>query len=168
MKKELFLFTSISLFMSLYAHAQDFSSVPAILAVHIENSEPLLKIRGVRNYNVYSMSVDTVLFVNVSDDFKDEFNEQYLLRCKYLVVCLDTSRYYQTKTDWDIEEKYIIETDVGFGIGDLQFYRIGKSAQYEQDPYGIRISSWGLLPESIKEMFLTPERDEYEKGGGKK
>lgn len=154
--------------MSLYAHAQDYSSVPAILAVHIENSEPLLKIRGVRNYNVYSMSVDTVLFVNVSDDFKDEFNEQYLLRCKYLVVCLDTSRYYQTKTDWDIEEKYIIETDVGFGIGDLEFYRIGKSAQYEQDPYGIRISSWGLLPESIEEMFLTPKRDEYEKGGGKK
>lgn len=154
--------------MSLYAHAQDFSSVPAILAVHIENSEPLLKIRGVRNYNVYSMSVDTVLFVNVSDDFKDEFNEQYLLRCKYLVVCLDTSRYYQTKTDWVIEEKYIIETDVGFGIGDLPFYRIGKSAQYEQDPYGIRISSWGLLPESIKGRFLTPERDEYEKGGGKK
>lgn len=168
MKKELFLFTSLSLFMSFYAHAQDFSSVPAILAVHIENSEPLLKIRGVRNYNVYSMSVDTVLFVNVSDDFKDEFNEQYLLRCKYLVVCLDTSRYYQTKTDWDIEEKYIIETDVGFGIGDLPFYRIGKSAQYEQDPYGIRISSWGLLPESIKERFLTPKRDEYEKGGGKK
>ena len=65
--------------MSLYVHAQDFSSVPAILAVHIENSEPLLKIRGVRNYNVYSMCVDTVLFVNVSDDFKDEFNEQYLL-----------------------------------------------------------------------------------------
>lgn len=154
--------------MSLYAHAQDFSSVPAILAVHIDNSEPLLKIRGVRNYNVYSMSVDTVLFVNVSDDFKDEFNEQYLLRCKYLVVCLDTSQYYQTKTDWDIEEKYIIETDVGFGIGDLTFYRIGKSAQYEQDPYGIRISSWGLLPESIKGMFLTPKRDEYEKDGGKK
>lgn len=112
--------------MSLYAHAQVFSSVPAILAVHIENSEPLLKIRGVRNYNVYSMSVDTVLFVNVSDDFKDEFNEQYLLKCKYLVVCLDTSRYYQTKTDWDIEEKYIIETDVGFGIGDLAFLELGN------------------------------------------
>ena len=83
----------------------------------------------------------------------------FTIRCKYLVVCLDTSRYYQTKTDWDIEEKYIIETDVGFGIGDLHFYRIGKSAQYEQDPYGIRISSWGLLPESIEGMFLTPKRD---------
>lgn len=168
MKKRFFLFTCLSLIMSLSAHTQEFSSVPAILAVHIDNSEPLLKIRGVRNYNVYSMSVDTVLFVNVSDNFKDEFNEQYLLRCKYLIVCLDTSQYYQTKTDWDIGEKYIIETDAGFGIGDLTFYRMGKSAQYEQDPYGIRIGSWGLLPESIKEMFLIPIRDEYEKGGDKK
>lgn len=168
MKKRIFFFTYLALIMSLCARAQEFSSVPAIIAIHIDNSEPLIKIRGVRNYNVYSMSVDTVLFVNVSDNFKDEFNEQYLLTCKYLIVCLDTSQYYQSKIDWNIGEKYIIETDAGFGIGDLNFYRIGKSAQYKQDPYGIIVGSWGMLPESIEEMFLTPMRNEYEEDGNKK
>lgn len=143
-------------------YAQEYSSAPAVLAISIDNEEPILSIRGIRNYNIYSMTVDTVLFINVRDDFKGVFSEQYLLNCKLLLVCLDSLQYYQPKTDWNVKNRYIIEVGVGFGISDLEYYGIiNTNVQLSPDPFNIKIGSWGLLPESIKGMFLTPLKNDY-------
>ncbi len=136
--------------------AQKYSNASAIVAIHLEKKEPILTIRGVRNYNVYGMIVDSVLLVNVSEGFRNEFNEEYLLGCKFLMVCLDTSQYYLSKTDWESDVQYIVETDVGFGLGDLFCFGIVEKDYYIPDPYGIKISARGPLIENLVGAYLTP------------
>ncbi len=152
MKKVLFLLLFFSL--SLYISAQEYTSASAVVAVHFNHQEPILTIRGVRNYNFYSINVDSVLFVNVCDSFMNEFNERYLLNCNYMVVCLDSSLYYNSKTDWINNEQYIIKVGSGYGIGDIWYYDIGKDVLYQADPTCLKVCSWPLLPESLKGSFL--------------
>ena len=154
MKKKFFLLLLSSL--SLNVNAQEYTSAPAVIAAHFNQPEAILTIRGVRNYNIYSINVDSVLLVNVCDSFMNDFNEQYLLNCEYLVVCLDSSHYYDSKTDWSINTQYIIKVGVGNGIGDIRYIDIGKNVLYQADSTCLKVCSWPLLPESLKGAYLKP------------
>ncbi|MCR4828534.1 MAG: hypothetical protein K5864_03625 [Bacteroidales bacterium] len=154
--------TTILLFFILLltiSRAQQYSGAPAIARIKIEGDEPILTVRGIRNYNIYRMTVDTVMMINVCKEFYEEFNEQYIMSCNYLSVCLDSSKYYHPKSDWITNKEYIIEVDVGWGIGDLSYYKMGLSTNYIPDPYSIATCSWGVCPYGLKGAFLEAMPD---------
>ena len=150
-------------FFALPINAQELTGCPAVVTININCNEPIITIRGLRNYNIYSITVDKVQCINVCEDFKSEFNEHYLMSCKYLIVCLDSSRFYQSKVDWSANTTYTIETDVGFGLGDLPLYNVGTETTYLADPYSIKICSWPALPQSIKGLLFDDNIENEEK-----
>lgn len=149
MKKKVYIFF-LAFFASLTIKAQELTGQPAVVTITIESKEPITIIRGKHNYNIYKVTVNKVHCINVCEDFKTEFNEQYLTSCKYLTVCLDSSKYHQSKVDWIEKKEYTIEAGVGFGIADLPFYRVVAETSYVADPYSIKICSWPALSESIE------------------
>lgn len=153
MKKLIYIFL-FTFFASLTIKAQELTGSPAIVTISIDSDEPIITIRGNRNYNIYRVTVNKVHCINVCEDFETEFNEHYLMSSKYLVVCLDSSHFFQPKADWFANYKYTIEVWPGFGIGDLFFYRIWAETSYLADPYSIKMCSWPALPESIKGLLF--------------
>lgn len=98
--KKIVYFFFFTFFVSSTIKAQELTGLPAVVTISIESDEPITTIRGKHNFNIYRVTVNKVHCINVCEDFKTEFNEQYLTSCKYLVVCLDSSKYYQSKVDW--------------------------------------------------------------------
>lgn len=164
MGKKVFIFLFV-FFAALVMKAQELSGYPAVVTVIVESNEPIITIRGIRNYNIYSITVDTVLCINVCEEFEKEFSKQYLLSCKYLTVCLDSSKYTQPKVDWYPNTKYTIGISIGFGIGDLDFYKVLTGSSYLADPYSIKLCSWPKQPESIYGRLFMEHPENRDKNG---
>lgn len=127
----------ISLRISIFAQQDNndtiYAHTSAIVSIIIKDSIPLGVFESVdkyKSYSIYKITVDSVYFIEVDEEFGLVFNEEYLLSCRFLVVPLEKYNGYKPKNDWNTQEKYRIEVDVGRGKKDLTFDNIVSKGVY--------------------------------------
>lgn len=129
----LFVSLRISIFAQQHNNDTIYTHTSAIVSIIIKDSIPLGVFESVdkyKSYSIYKINVDSVYFIEVDEEFSLVFNEEYLLSCIYLVVPLEKYNGYKPKDDWNTQEKYRMEVDVGRGKKDLTFDNIVSKGVY--------------------------------------
>ena len=117
----------VSIFAQLCNNDTIYTDAAAVVSISIKDSIPLgefISIDNHRSYAVYKISVDSVYFIRVCEDFAPIFNEEYLLSCIYLRVPFEKHDGTKLKNDWNTHEKHTVRVAVGRGKKDLTFYGI--------------------------------------------
>ena len=135
--KKLTIILLIALIKNSYAQQNHrdiiYTDATAIVSITIKDTIPLGKFVSVNeymSYSIYKISVDSVYYIRVYEDFATIFDEKYLLSCMYMVVPFVKWNDTKQKNDWNIHKKYRIEVDVGYGKKDLTFYGIIQKGIY--------------------------------------
>lgn len=96
-----------------------------------------------RSNDFYKIIVDSVFYINVTEEFSVFFNKEYLLSCKYLIVQNNRQdKEYNSKTCLITNKNYIAEVETGYGKQDLEFVSIIPKGTYKAYPKNLTIGSF--------------------------